>query len=80
MTSERTVHKMKQEIIEAAAALHRHARDEGALRVLASRNARDAEIYRPRIKTAAAYATETEAAILKIFNAAIRRVKQDLNA
>jgi hypothetical protein len=78
MTSERTVHKMRQEIIEAAAALHRHAKDEGALRILASRNARDAEIYKPRIKTAAAYATETEAVILKIFNAAVRRLKAEL--
>jgi hypothetical protein len=78
MTTERTIHKMRQEIIEAAAALHRHAKDEGALRVLASRNVQDAEIYKPRIKTAAAYATETEHVILKIFNAAVRRLKAEM--
>jgi hypothetical protein len=78
MTTERTIHKMRQEIIEAAAALHRHAKDEGALRVLASRNVRDAEIYKPRIKTAASYATETEHVILKIFNAAVRRIKAEM--
>jgi hypothetical protein len=46
--------------------------------VLASRNVRDAEIYKPRIKTAASYATETEHVILKIFNAAVRRLKAEI--